>query len=87
MKKFLGRNLKIARLSLRLSVKDLASKLQVSGQLIYDYEKNKRSPSFEILRKLSIILDKHHLYFFKKLDDYFTENDPHIFICYNKNNL
>ncbi len=83
--KFIGYNLKIARLSLRLSVKDLSSTLKVNKQSIYNYENNKRCPSFILITRLCIILDKPYLYFFKKLDNRFTKDNSFLFMCYDIN--
>ncbi len=84
MNGFIGHNLKLARISLRLSVSDLAKKIGVSRQEIYNYESGKRAPNFLHLRKLSNILDKPNLYFFKKLDNSFTKDRPFIFYCNSK---
>tara|TARA_R110000868_G_C10948448_1_gene767611 strand:- start:995 stop:1249 length:255 start_codon:yes stop_codon:yes gene_type:complete len=84
MKTFLGENLQMARISLRLSVKDLSEKVGCTRQAIYNYENSARVPDFNILLRLSKILDKPHLYFFKELNKDFNKNVSTSFFCYKK---
>ena len=61
--------LKEARLSRGLTMTELAQKLNISRQAISKYEKNVMSPSHEIIRNMSDILEFPESFFFKDFDN------------------
>lgn len=64
-KKFNGKNLKNARLYRRMTLTELASKINVTKQAMSLYENGKNTPDYEKILKISHILDFPHEFFFQ----------------------
>lgn len=77
--KFIGKNVRELRELNGLSRKELATKLNVTEQAIWQYENNKTIPNVAIFSQLAHIFNVRTQYFFKNIDiDHYITSSEHV---------